>query len=194
MVDSTEKMMKMLGENLNLEKPEQNLEQKIFHQEEVLDNVQKEITEFLGGLMTGNITHEVMIEALKQIRLADEYESISDYIVSMQKMRIKARKFSLPMSPAGIQDLIDLHNHTRDYIALVSDAVRTSREDIIKPGCEQHKEIVRLMKKYRGKNLARLAEMTCAPLPNLVFADMLTTYRHIAEHALNIAEVVAGEK
>ena len=194
MVDTTQKMMGILGKTLEMDKPDQNLERKIFHQEEVLDNVQKEITEFLGGLMTGNITHEVMIEAQKQIRLADEYESISDYIVSMQKMRIKARKFSLPMSQAGIQELIDLHNHTRDYIALVSVAVRINQEDIIKPGCEQHKEIVRLMKKYRGNNLARLAEKTCSPLPGLVFADMLTTYRHIAEHALNIAEVVAGEK
>ena len=194
MVDTTQKMMGLLGKTLEMDKPDQNLERKIFKWEEILDNVQKEITEFLGGLMTGNITHEVMIEAQKQIRLADEYESISDYIVSMQKMRIKARKFSLPMSQAGIQELIDLHNHTRDYIALVSVAVRINQEDIIKPGCEQHKEIVRLMKKYRGNNLARLAEKTCSPLPGLVFADMLTTYRHIAEHALNIAEVVAGEK
>jgi len=145
-------------------------------------------------LMTGNITHEVMTEAQKQIRLADEYESISDYIVSMQKMRIKARKFSLKISEPGCRELLDLHNHTNDYITFVSDALRSNQEDILPPAQEQHKEIVRLMKKYRGNNLARLAEKTCAPLPGLVFADMLTNYRHIAEHSLNIAEVVAGEK
>ena len=194
MVDSVQNMMELLGETLRMDKPDQNLERKIFKWEEILDNVQKEITEFLGGLMTGNITHEVMTEAQKQIRLADEYESISDYIVSMQKMRIKSRKYSLKISEPGRQDLIDLHNHTKDYITLISNAVRTNQEDILNRASEKHKEIVRLMKEYRGKNLARLAAKICAPLPGLVFADMLTTYRHIAEHALNIAEVVAGEK
>jgi len=165
MVDTTQKMMGILGKTLEMDKPDQNLERKIFKWEEILDNVQKEITEFLGGLMTGNITHEVMIEAQKQIRLADEYESISDYIVSMQKMRIKARKFSLPMSQTGIQELIDLHNHTKDYITLISNAVRTNQEDILNRASEKHKEIVRLMKEYRGKNLARLAAKICAPSP-----------------------------
>ena len=194
MIESVEKMMGLLEESLRMDKPDQNRERKIFHREEILDNVQKEITKFLGGLMTGNITHEVMMEAQKQIRLADEYESISDYIVSMQKMRIKARKFSLRISESGRRELIDLHNHTEDYITFVSNAVRTNQEEILNQAYEQHKAIVRLMKEYRGNNLARLAVQTCAPLPNLVFADMLTTYRHIAEHALNIAEVVAGEK
>ncbi len=194
MVDSVEKMMGLLGETLRMDKSDQNLERKIFKWEEILDNVQKEITEFLGGLMTGNITHEVMTEARKQIRLADEYESISDYIVSMQKMLIKSRKYSLKISEPGRRDLIDLHNHTRDYITFVSTAVRTNQEDILNRAYEEHKEIVRLMKGYRGANLARLAAKTCAPLPGLVFADMLTNYRHIAEHTLNTAEVVGGEK
>ncbi|MEA1927733.1 MAG: Na/Pi cotransporter family protein [Candidatus Auribacterota bacterium] len=194
MVDSVEKMMGLLGETLCTDKPDQNLERKIFKWEEILDNVQKEIAVFLGGLMTGNITHKVMIEAQKQIRLADEYESISDYIVSMQKMRIKSRKYSLKISEPGRRDLIDLHNHTNDYITLVSNAIRTNQDDILNRADKEHKEIVRLMKEYRGNNLARLAAKTCAPLPNMVFADMLTNYRHIAEHAINIAEVVAGEK
>lgn len=194
MVDSVQKMMGLLGETLRLDKPDQNLERKIFHREEILDNVQKEITEFLGGLMTGNITHEVIIEAQRQIRLADEYESISDYIVSMQKMRIKAHKFSLHISETGRQELIDLHNHTEDYIAMLSNAIRANQKEPLNRAYEEHKTIVRLMKKYRGNNLGRLTGKTCAPLPNLIFADMLTTYRHIAEHALNIAEVNAGEK
>lgn len=194
MVDNVQKMMRLLGETLCIDKPDQNLERKIFKWEEILDNVQKEITEFLGGLMTGNITHEIIIEAQKQIRLADEYESISDYIVSLQKMRIKARKFSLTISEPGYRELINLHNHTKDYITFVSNALRTNQENILPQANREHKEIVRLMKEYRGNNLSRLTSKTCGPLPNLVFADMLTTYRHIAEHALNIAEVVAGEK
>lgn len=194
MVDSVQMMMRLLGQNLELEKPDQGMEQKIFHREEILDNVQKEITEFLGGLLTGNISYDVTHQAQSQIRLADEYESVSDYIVSTQKMIIKTRKYSLTISEEGKRELIDLHNHTEEYINMVSNAFRTDQRNILAQAQEKHRAIIRLMKKYRGNNLSRLTEKTCAPLPNLVFGDMLTTYRHISEHVLNIAEVVAGEK
>jgi len=46
MVDSVQNMMELLGETLLIDKPDQNLERKIFKWEEILDNVQKEITEF----------------------------------------------------------------------------------------------------------------------------------------------------
>jgi Na+/phosphate symporter len=50
------------------------------------------------------------------------------------------------------------------------------------------------VKHYRNSHLARLERKETAPLASLVFMDMLSAYRRIKDHGLNIAEVLAGEK
>jgi phosphate:Na+ symporter len=52
------------------------VEEQIFRQEEELDVTQKEITEFLSSLLSGNVPHKVMNNGRIQLRMADEYESI----------------------------------------------------------------------------------------------------------------------
>ena len=44
------------------------------------------------------------------------------------------------------------------------------------------------------KCLARVGTGQATPLKSLIFTDMLNAYRRIKDHALNIAEVLAGEK
>jgi phosphate:Na+ symporter len=50
------------------------------------------------------------------------------------------------------------------------------------------------MKEYRRQHLERLQKEEVSPFFSLAFTDMLNFYRRMKDHALNIAEVVAGEK
>jgi phosphate:Na+ symporter len=79
MAESIEKMTGWLGEILSSNQQLDELEHKIFRYEAVMDNVQKEIVVFLSEMISGQVPHEVMEEARRQMRMADEYESLSDY-------------------------------------------------------------------------------------------------------------------
>ncbi|MHC5144061.1 MAG: Na/Pi cotransporter family protein, partial [Planctomycetota bacterium] len=59
--------------------PDPAVTQAIFQKENDLDVIQKEIVEFIGDMMAGNVTHEITQEASAHLRMADELESISDY-------------------------------------------------------------------------------------------------------------------
>ena len=89
MAESVDKMLARLRLVMTAAKPNEALEQKLFQREGLLDDVQKEITEFVANLISGNVAHEVVQEARTQLRMADEYESISDYITTILKMNIK---------------------------------------------------------------------------------------------------------
>ncbi len=58
----------------------------------MLDSIQDEVSEFVTNLLSGNVPHSVAVEARRQIRIADEYESISDYIVNLDKFDRKLRR------------------------------------------------------------------------------------------------------
>ena len=56
------------------------------------------------------------------------------------------------------------------------------------------KEITYLMKDCRNKHLKRVGTGSTTPIKSLMYTDMLNAYRRIKDHALNVAEVLAGEK
>jgi phosphate:Na+ symporter len=193
MAESVKKMMGQLRNTLFTEKADEDLNRRIFHREEILDNVQKEITEFLGGLLSGNVNHDVIKESRWQVRMADEYESISDYIAGILKMQIKLRNNKLLPSPEGQAELLQMHDRTADYLDFISAAL-ASRADIHSEAITRSDELTAWAKECRSRHMERLAAGKTSPLISLILPDMLSAYRRIKDHAFNIAEVLAGEK
>jgi len=194
MAESVEKMGDWLGEVLASDEQLDKIEKKIIHYESVLDNVQKEIVVFLSSMMTGQIPHNVMEEARREMRMADEYESLSDYLVNVLKGHVKLRANQLSYSEAGHEELISLHNKVIEYIRMINTAERDENSNILGKAQSDSDIITRQMKDYRNLHLQRLSESKASPLSSLVFTDMLNNYRRMKDHALNIAEVIAGEK
>ncbi|HML73491.1 MAG TPA: Na/Pi cotransporter family protein [Anaerohalosphaeraceae bacterium] len=168
----------------------------IFQKENDMDMVQKEIVEFLGEVMAGNISHEAVEESRRQVRMADEFESISDYVTAILKLRMKIRDGQLHITPEGKQDILVLHDMTARYIDLIN---KTANTDEVQPEFFSEAKtkgtaITVTMKECRGRHLVRVGDGIASPLKSLIFTDMLTSYRRIKDHAFNIAEVLAGEK
>ena len=194
MAESVEKMAEWLDEVLSSDEPLDDLEKKIFHYENILDNVQKEIVVFLSEMVTGQVPYDVMDEARRQMRMADEYESLSDYLVNVLKGHIKLRTNQLTLSEEGRWELQTLHNRVAEYIQMVNEAERTENSEILSKAQTDSELITRQMKEYRRLHLERLSESKTSPLHSLVYTDLLNNYRRMKDHALNIAEVIAGEK
>ena len=197
MADSTREMMDMLRDCLFAEKPDEEKHRRLFNREDSLDNIQREITEFLGELISSaGITHETSNEARKQIRMADEYESVSDYITGILKLQLKLNENKLTPSDGGQQDTLDLHDRTVGYLDFVTAALKKNRHDaaFIKEAAERSDELTRIMKDHRTRHLERLAAGEISPLLTLVMPDILNRYRRLKDHALNIAEVLANAK
>ncbi len=194
MAENVEKMAEWLGEVLASDEQLDELERKIFHHETIMDNVQKEIVIFLGEMLTGQVPHDVMEEARREMRMADEYESLSDYLVNVLKGLIKLRTNQLVLSEEGRLELLDLHQRVANYIKKVNEAERTNQTDLLNWAELDSEAITLHMKKYRSLHLTRLSESKISPLSSLIYTDLLNNYRRMKDHALNIAEVIAGEK
>ena len=194
MAESAEMMLEKIAFLMESGKPDEELEKKIFHREQILDNVQKEVMVFLGELISGQVPHDVMETARGQMRMADEYESVSDYAASILKALRRLRSNNLQFAPEGIDEFKKLNSTVLDYLQRVSAAVRDEDMKTAIRLLPVNAEITHLMKEFRQRHLARLTEGKVTPLSSLVYMDMINFYRRINDHTLNIAEVVAGEK
>lgn len=194
MGESVELMLEKLAIVLENAEPDEELEKKIFNRENILDNVQKEIMVFLGELISGQVPYDIMDKARRQMRMADEYESVSDYAAAILKGLRKLRKNNLVFSPEGIEEFKDLNRRVLDYVKKVNAAVRFEDSQAAMLLLPVSADITRIMKDYRQRHLDRLTEGKVTALSSLVYTDMVNSYRRMKDHTLNIAEVTAGEK
>ena len=194
MAESVEGMMDQLRTCLENGADKTKFSDKIFRREEILDNVQKEIFLYLSHLVAGQVPQEITGKAHKQMRIADEYESLSDYITNVLKGIKKMEQNSLPLDGPAKEKLIALHDRVATYIARVDKSMKVESGDDLAWATTEGAAIGELMKEYRRQHLERLQKEEVSPFFSLAFTDMLNFYRRMKDHALNIAEVVAGEK
>ncbi len=194
MGESVQEMCDWLGESIADKTRNDEREKMIFHREKVLDITQKEIVEFLSSLLAGTVPHEVVDEARWQLRVADEYESISDYLVSILKLDLRRRSSGLEIADQDMQSLLALHAKVSEYIQMISQAVTAHNPDILSKAVSHGKSVTHMMKEARTAHLDRVTKQHVSPLCCLIYIDMLSSYRKIKDHGLNIAEAIAGEK
>lgn len=194
MGESVQKMFAWLRTLLTSAEPDEELERKLFHREKVLDVVQKEIMEFLAAMAQGNVPAEVALESRKQLRMADEYESISDYLTTVLKLHLKELHSEETFSDTAREHLLALHDKVSEYVSMITTAVHADNADILSKAETSGQQITYLFKDFSRAHMSRLENGECSPLGGLMYADMLQSYRKIKNHGLNIAEALAGEK
>lgn len=190
-------MMNNLEDVLRCDIPDKDKAEFIFKKENELDLVQKEVVEFLSRVMMGNISEDVVTMSRKQLRMADEYESVSDYITNILKLSLKMYDTAQKMTDGGLEEILNLHHNVADYLDFINNAVDHDDDlddDFLQQAQRKGNAVTGLMKSCRSTHLSRVADNCAAPLKSLIYTDMLNSYRRIKDHALNIAEVLAGEK
>lgn len=194
MGDHTRKMLSLLRELLNSKDADEAKVRKVFHREEIMDVVQKEVVEFLSHILSGNIPQDVVAAGRMQLRVADEYESVSDYIANILKLRMKLHNANAHISQEGINDILNLHDKVSAYVDTVSNALRDNNTDILSRARTDGDAITLHMKDLRSRHFDRVKSKSVLPFKSMTYIDILSAYRKIKDHTLNIAEALVGEK
>jgi len=194
MAKSVQKMFGWLRTYILLTNNKESFEKQIFHREQVLDLIQKEVVEFISKLMKGTVPQNITDEVRKQLRLADEYESLSDYVVNALKILNRMKKHEVDLSKQGRREIIALHDSLTEYLNFIYEAVRSQNQVILSKAMTESSAIRRKIKNFRSSHLNRLAAEQTSPIMSLIYMDLLNSYRRMLDHAFNIAEVLCGVK
>ena len=187
-------MMNHLKEATSGESSDDSHVKKIFHKEEALDVVQNEVSIFLTSLLASEISTNIAEEGRQQLHMADEYESISDYIAKIIKLHLRLKNDNLQLPEKERNDIFSLHDAVNRYVKLVNDAYDNRYKEILIKAVPQSDAITHKVRQIRTQHITRLSDAPTDPHITMIFADMLNDYRRVKDHALNIAEALAGEK
>ena len=171
-------------------------EKHIVHREDILDNVQKEVTEFLGSILSKRLPLDVAERARRLLRLTDELESVSDECATVLKVVKRLRGQKQRISSVSAAVLLDVHDRVSAFAAIVTPLIRSPRvpfdlEAIQRRSSELH-EFVR---DCRRVQLGRVGpEDPGSSVRVLGELDIINAYERIRAYYLNCAETLAGGK
>ena len=171
-------------------------EKHIVHREDILDNVQREVTEFLGSMMSKRLPRDVAERAQRLLRLTDELESVSDECAQVLKVVKRLRKQGQKMSEQSVALLLDVHDKVASFAADITPLIRSPRiafdlESLQKRSSELHAFI----RECRRIQLGRVGpEDPGSSVRVLGELDIINAYERIRAYYLNCAETLAGGK
>lgn len=166
----------------------------ILHMEQKQDEMQIEFVQFMSNLLGANVPHSVIDEARHQIRLVDEYESISDCIATVFKSKryLKKREREMPLGQRN--DILEMHNQVSKYLNEVNRAYFDDDPAQLDAALEAGDSITKLAKALTKKiNLLPPGEQL-PPFESTSFSRQIAAYRRVRDHLVNIVEVLKGQK
>ena len=171
-------------------------EEHIFHREDVLDNVQKEITEFIGKIMVARLPLEVADRARMILRLSDEFESVSDEAPSILKAVRRLRADGQKISDASSMAILSVHDRVAAFAEKASASLFGKGPALSAEAAHsESRDLHQFIRNIRKGQLGRIGpDDPTSPVRVLVELDILNAFERLRSYYLNIAQTLAGGK
>ena len=173
-----------------------DVEKHIVHREDILDNVQKEVAEFLGSIMSKRLALEVSERARRLLRLTDELESVSDECAAILKVVKRLRRQKQQMSEKSLKVILNVHARIAAFAEEVTPLIRSPRGVIpLEKLQAESKALHEHVRECRKIQLGRIGpEDLGSSIRVLGELDIINAYERIRAYYLNCAETLAGGK
>jgi len=166
----------------------------IFEQENIIDEVQKEITEFLTHAKGHNLGHDLNMECTRYLLLADEFESISDYIMAIVKLYLRLEEHELEFTTDQKKALEKIHQRVKAFYAHSSEVNQIKDlKDFYQKTMIIRDGIIDEIKTFRREHWEFLSKKPGDPLRGTTFTDLLVSYRKINSHIGHMVETYIDE-
>ncbi|MBO7708250.1 MAG: Na/Pi cotransporter family protein [Thermoguttaceae bacterium] len=167
-----------------------------FREEEAFDRIQDEVIRFTSKILSMNTAPDSAEQAREHLRMADEIESVSDYLIAILKSALKLKENGQTMPDFVKSGLAHLGYRTLFLLKDINSAFdgRESADYFLATIYLTCQELSVELKELRNKFMAEMETGDCDPALIAGVNAQLEFYRQVWEHVRNIAEAFCGEK
>jgi phosphate:Na+ symporter len=162
--------------------------------EDALDNLQKEITDFLVKVMQQNIVIEESKEITSLLRMTNNLERIGDELEDIAYALERMIDEKLFFSEQAISDYVAISAEARKFLVLVLNGIKKDNKEIMSESVRLIEHIDQMTEEMRLTHHDRLVEGICEIDRSMIFIDILNAFEKMSGFCYNIAQAVAGVK
>ena len=162
--------------------------------EDTIDNLQREIIQFLVQVVQKPISEEESKEVASLMRMANNLERAGDGIENIAELLEELIEQNLYLSEGGVHDYEAISGEVGKFLTLIVNGIRRDDAEIM-PHAQKLEDEINLMREdMRGNYIMRLQSGACTVDPGLILVDMLTAFEKIGDFCYNVAQAVVGLK
>lgn len=167
-----------------------------FHEEEAFDRIQDEVIRFTSKILSMNTSPDSAEQAREHLRMADEIESVSDYLISILKSALKLKESGQELPDFVKSGLAHLGERTLFLLKDINSAFggHESADYFLATIYLTCQELSTELKELRSRFMAEMEKGSYDPALIAGVNAQLAFYRQVWEHVRNIAEAFCGEK
>ena len=162
--------------------------------EELVDMLQKEITDFIVQLSQRSISIQTSESIGSIMHMVNDLERIGDHCENLWRLGLRKFEGKISFSEIGENEIAEISGKAREFLQYVVDAMEGQDQTIGPKAMEYEDEIDDLERSLRMNHINRLNTGECAVKPGLVFIDILHNFEKIGDHTFNLSEAVLGQK
>jgi phosphate:Na+ symporter len=165
---------------------------KLKDREDVLDNLQKEIIDFLVKVMQQNIIIEESKEITTLMRMTNNIERIGDEIEDIAEALEQMIEDKLYFSEMAIQDFMTISAESKKFFKLVFEGIQKENKQIMQEAVKLVNSVNKMTEEMRLSHHDRLVEGVCEIDRGMIFIDILNAFEKMGGSCYNVAQAIAG--
>ncbi|MEJ2699272.1 MAG: Na/Pi cotransporter family protein, partial [Desulfuromonadales bacterium] len=185
--------LEMLDETIGfLEDQDEKRLAVLARKEEMVDMLQKEITDFLVALSQKSITPETSKDIASMMHIVNDLERVGDHCENLWNLGMRKKNEKVVFSEVAMNEIRELGEKTKEFLAFMISALERRDGSIGEKADFMETDIDHLEEISRNNHIARLNTGECAVQPGLIFIDMLHNFVNIGDHTFNLAKAIVG--
>jgi len=168
---------------------------KIRKREEITDNIELEVAEYLTKISAFNLSSSATRRIRAMHSIINDLERVGDIYFQMSKTFEHMQEQELNLPPEAIKEI-------KEMLALVHNCIRLVRENMssyngnvdLEKAIEIEKEINEKRDYLKTAHYDRLEKGSYDAKAGVMFLDFLTRLEKIGDHLFNVNEALAGKK
>ncbi len=178
--------------NMFLESGHLKMIKSLEKKEQLLDFLQKGITDFLAALSQQAVSAQMSKDLATMMHVVNDLERIGDNCENLWQLGQRKVENNVPFSETGLNELTEIAGKSEEFLTFVVEAMEEDNHSIGAMAMSYENAIDDLEKTLRNNHVARLNTGECAVQPGMIFLDMLHNYEKIGDHTYNVAEAIIG--
>lgn len=161
--------------------------------EETVDNMEREITDYVVLASEQSLSHEDSAQAFLILQSLNDVERIADLSESIIQVADYAAKHQVRFSGEAQDEMNEMVNLTRETLEVTLMALARKDRDLAAKVVINERRLDTMQVQYRKNHIRRLNERVCTGNNGAVFLDLLGNLERISDHCRNIVGYIFPE-
>jgi len=162
--------------------------------ENVIDNLQKKITDYIVLVSEKKLSEEESEQAYIYIQAVNDIERVGDHTTNIMELTQYKNEQGINFSPEALLDMRKMIDKTAEIFEWAMQSMETNNLGLAKNVVKNDDIIDNMEKEFRRAHINRLNQGVCNGDAGAIYIDILSNLERIGDHSVNIAQYVLGER